>query len=164
MKKLLFIFVILLLPTRILAQADSTKQTTKVGVYFELLGQGFLYSLNLELVTIKRISFKLGAGTYGESGFIQKTTTIPISANYLIPITNKTIFFESGLANTFAFSKDEYDPDSPLLRLYPGISLGFKYEEPKRKGGFLKLNCLILYNSKASEIDPWPGLAFGIYI
>lgn len=137
----LLISVLLLTSTLTNAQHVKTSRAkedplAKNSFYIELLGNGFLYSINIERALSKSSSLRLGA-SYGPGAgplsrrYSDHFVTLPILINRHLKL-NKTIILEAGVGATLVFFGDDANS-------YFTSSIGTKFLDAKT-GQFFKVS------------------------
>ena len=96
MKRLKYLFFIILIPTITLGQ--KVKQN---NIYFELGGNGLFLSLNYEKPINKKGNL-LGHAGLGLYGIKPSYLTIPFGINYFLYNKTKNYFVEFGLGSTYS--------------------------------------------------------------
>ncbi|MBN2001516.1 hypothetical protein JW935_28500 [candidate division KSB1 bacterium] len=129
------------------ALQDTVDQPPATAYYFELLGKGFLYSLNVDFRLKRSTAIGFGLAVYGADLSILNSTYY-----YLIGKKNKK--FETGCGIDFAIGNEGSDV------LFYGV-LGYRYQ--KKNKSIFRISCYILpqFFSDAELPSIWFGLSFG---
>src|SRR5690554_5870330 len=166
MNKIFPLLISILLLTSTLTYAQHVKTSggkyvalAKNSVYFELLGNGFLYSVNIEQALRKNLYLRLGA-SYGpvDNHINQRHSdplvTIPVLINRHLKL-NKTIKLEAGLGTTLVLFGDDAD-------MYFTSSIGTKFLDAKT-GQFFKVSFTPYSRNMdlLSNMKLYFGLSFG---
>src|SRR5690554_58881 len=159
----LLISVLLLTSTLTYAQQvysdkGATVVSNKNAIYLELLGNGFLYSINYERSFFKNSSLRLGAA-YGpgigrRNTFVDRHITLPILINYHLKLSRKA-FLEAGLGTTLVLLGEDSN-------IYYTSSIGLKSLNPNT-GHFIKFSLTPYSKNKELHLNlrVGYGISFG---
>jgi len=121
----------------------------RLAVYFELLGPGLLYSLNVDLVVGDMIALRAG---YSSFEFFGSVTLVPVFASYL-GYGSPDQRYELGLGAII--NQDGFD-DGVL----PAALVGYRYQP--LEGGFLfRVGATLLFSLNENFVLPWPYVSLG---
>lgn len=140
----LIVVGILLLTISSIRAQDNPPQLKRNAVYFEMFGNGGLYSLNYDYRIKSVLSVRVGFTTWGFSflGNGITFTGFPVMLNYLSGI--KSSHFEAGLGcmpATVTYHGDGYNPffvmegQGTITRVIGTATIGYRLQPPK--GGFV---------------------------
>lgn len=132
-------------------EIDSGKFQFKNSFQLELLGHGFLYSLNYERILINRprskTAIQVGAH-YGSPWVANNRFMIPVLVNQVFSFGINHL--ELGVGHIFIFSDD----------FVPGFKIGYRRQKPN--GRFVsKYEFTPFYYSINNVFIPWLGVSFG---
>jgi hypothetical protein len=138
-------------------QSPAQKSFKRNTVYFEMLGNGLVLSLNYE----RQITSKPGLGLHAGVGLAGDKPSFPLGAKYLFDLSKQRSFLEVGAGVTIAEQdmwKENYN--QPHENPYQAgfiPSIGYRHHSPK---GFMwRVNYTPVFNSNRTEL-----LYFGLSI
>ena len=172
LKRILLSFIVgsFIFNTTFGQQLKDTSNISKNTIYFEVLGNGGVYSFNYDRIFFSKKLFKI-SGRVGASyippfvGY-SHVFTYPVEINFLY---GKKNYLEVGIGYTSVFNlyKENifkvYD-----IYAYPVLRISYRFQKPN--GGFFFRTGLILYfidtaftkyYSNYSNNKTWLGLGFG---
>lgn len=157
MKKCLFIpfFLSSLLVQNALLAQDGEWNSTPAsnGVFIELLGSAYVYSINYERVLFKHFSVRSGFGYLGEDKFTDQIYVFPVSANILFPIDEDSRF-EIGIGRTFALNNSKWEG-------YFVPTISYREQNLFKKNIFVGVSMVPVILPRRELTIPWPGFTFG---
>ncbi len=142
---------------------------TKNAFYFELFGNGGLYSLNYERNIHRNIYGRIGFGTWQMVDFLSsdpensgRITTVPVMVSYLSG--SKTHHFEIGGGLLFGNEKDQME-SSPIFNLIGYI--GYRAQSFISRGFLFRigLSPMVSLNQTnyPDRFSISPGISFGYH-
>lgn len=151
--------------------APEVREAPKNTVYFELLGNAYLYSLNYERTLLSfpkySLSGRIGVSSFGtgnaEVGGINldfKFRYFPLTINFIRHFNSKNNF-EAGIGLANEFSNDETDRYVYLFipTLHTGYRRFMKNNFDFRAG--INWTRADLDQDEGYEVLPWPYISFG---
>ncbi len=168
MKKVSILLLLIILGSKtVKAQEFKTAPLVRNGVFLEILGNGFLYSLNYEHFFKDHFAWRVGAMYFGGSGENDANETLnfnllimPVMLNYVLGSGSHHI--EIGAGPTLVYLSVEVD-------VLPGISgfafggtarLGYLYRPPQGGLTFRLAYTPILSDIFTHSVGLGVGLAF----
>jgi hypothetical protein len=156
-----FVAVLLVLAS---ATAAAAQEAPRRGVYFELLGNGGVLSINYEQRLRPRVAGRIGVGAWAAEDFWSDNevtvVSFPVTVSWITGDGNHHL--ESGGGILVGHKSETRGPDGPFASL-TGI-FGYRYQKPQ--GGFLfraGLTPFIPLNSgERAYPDDGAFLSFGI--
>lgn len=180
-KTLILFILIILFVSSVFNQTfgQSTKDSTSISkntVYFELLGNGGLYSINYDRVLITKnllkATFRVGLSDWYPYMYQIHFITFPTEISLLYG-NKHNIEFGAGYTFLFLYNqKSKLISSTDFLLSTPLLRLSYRFQKP-RGGFFLKIGISVpftlftgnrnkYYNDFfAPSSDPFPGLSFG---
>jgi len=163
MKKLLILFVIVFISYGSI-QAQVAERTRSQGIFVEVLGNGFIYSVNYDTRFSQGFD---GWGGRAGIGYIAiddvRFTAMPFLVNYLFG--KEKHFFEVGVGTTFLVASESNGTYGPVGDRERGtgfigaMSLGYRMEPTD--GGFMFRAGLTPIFSSSTFWPLWPQVSFG---
>lgn len=160
-KKYQMLFITILISAITYAQESFVKQS----VYFELLGNGILYSFNYEKYVKPNISLRTGISVIPEQKTIsgKKETLnsylLPMMANYLIGKDCHKLELGAGVVCHYMLKTFKYNKISNKsgCNFYPTARFGYTFI-PKSNGLTYKISYTPILDE---HINHWVGISFG---
>jgi hypothetical protein len=141
---------------------SGNKNQVKNAIYFELLGNGGIYSVNYERRFGEQLWGRSGASYFPAA--YDGLATLPVGLSYLFGKQAK--FFELGLGTTlFYAASDDYlfnfdDDDSKVFSAGITATIGYRFQPPE-KDLFFKAALIPAYVPVSSAFGVSAGLSFG---
>lgn len=140
-------------------QAQETTQDAeplaRTAGYVELLGNGLIYSVNLDRRFTERWSGRVGLAAFGGAA-------VPVTANYLAGSGSHHL--EAGAGPLFLYFPENSDPNDEFADIEGGTgvlgtaTLGYRYQP--RAGGFVfRIGFTPVFGP--GGVLPWAGISFG---
>ena len=144
--------------------SSGSKNFARHGIFLELGGNGFLYSVNYDYKLADHVSVRVGGMYIGarvrEADTRASMVVVPITANYLVGSGSSRL--ELGVGVTLArVGGDLGDSEGPFEESGLGsITSTIGYRLQPRDGGFLfRIGFTPHFNG--DSIEPWAGLSLG---
>jgi hypothetical protein len=146
------------------------KASTKNALYFEVGGNGFIYSLNYERIILEKPNFK--TAIRGGAGFVPNNFIFNVNS-YFFPVEivglfgKKSHHFELGVGNTLmvgsveSYNHEEFKWNtSPTYHLFIPVRIGYRYQ--RREGGFVfRAGATPILDYRFVRIVPMAGISVG---
>jgi hypothetical protein len=151
--------------TNLLAQKDANTPKVSTSLYFELLGAGGLYSVNIEpKVVIKpqhQVGLRVGF-SYLKASFNTRSFSLPVLAVYCWqPNAQKNHWLELGAGfnkyNEKALSRDGFLPGKDASGIPPVLLIGYRNQKPN---GFLFKASICTFFDKSVSVIPSVGIGY----
>ena len=162
MKTSHFLLVTLLLFLIFLQPAYS--QSKPNSVYFELIGNGGLYSINYDRLITDNVSGRIGFMYLSKLDLIFLTVDniviIPVTLNYLIGNGNNKFEIGAGIdyVNSSGGSLFGYKTNVTVTQIFGTATIGYRYRQ--KDGGFLfRIGFTPIFG--ANGFQPLAGLSLG---
>jgi len=160
MKKTLFMLVLLVAPA---AVAQPASHYTQNAFYFEVLGQGLLYSVNFDHRFTENIAARVGFSSFIIE-FISDVSiiTIPLMVEYLSGHGDSHLEVGLGIVPIHgSLSTSFFGTTEGSVGAWAVIgtaTLGYRYQ-PRTEGLLFRIGVTPLFDSRAAQI--WGGLSLG---
>lgn len=144
------------------AQAQGAPQTAaRNSVYMELLGNGGMYSINVEREILPQLRLRIGVATWAfesdgfffESTTTESHTTFPLMLNYGVGSGTSSLEVGGGLLLGWRKRTGPGENETSSIRSLTG-TIGYRYQP--RQGGFLFRAGFVPFYSLNSEEDAYP--------
>lgn len=171
MKRDIFIFLLIIgignfftYGSEVLGKEKNTLEDfSSNGVYFEIGGQGLIFSLNYDYRFITNSTFRIGAS------FFLFGYGFPISLNFITD-NNSSHHFEAGIGVMWLKASSLWG--EAKSEFIPNCCLGYRYQ-PIKKSVLLRVSFTPFFNFKEErdrlgnqikklEIRPWGGFSVGL--
>ncbi len=122
--------------------------------YLELLGNGLLYTFNLDHRFTEHVSGRVGLGAFGGAA-------VPVMANYLTGTGSHHL--EAGIGPLFVYLPEDSEASEELedvegTTVLGTATLGYRYQ--RRRGGFIfRIGFTPIFG--ANGVLPWAGVSVG---
>lgn len=144
--------------------ATAQKDTAKTNVYFELFGNGGLYSINVERALLPNFYARAGFGTWASDDLFgagkKKIVTFPIMGNYLFGEGSSKLEIGAGILlgwSRFTSTFGEENDNSQTIFNLTGV-VGYRYQKPG--GGFIGRIGLTPFFAMAGGEEAYPDPGF----
>lgn len=166
-KQLYLIVFLLLFLSEVHAQEESKVRTTKNTVYFEVLGNAYLYSFNYErsLIITPKITYsaRIGVSTFNflpEIGNDTRFRFFPLTLNLIRHFNKNNLEVGIGMANELSGEEDRKRVYKFIPTLHTGYRRYLKNNLDFRAG--VNLSRADLNPDNNYEVFPWPYLSIGM--
>ncbi|HEX8361994.1 MAG TPA: hypothetical protein VF613_17885 [Longimicrobium sp.] len=134
--------------------AQEAPPLARTAGYVELLGNGLIYSVNVDHRFTERVSGRVGLAAFGGAA-------VPVMANYLTGSGSHHL--EAGAGALFIYIPEDRGPEDELEQAGSGgvlgtATLGYRYQP--RAGGFVfRIGFTPIFGTKG--VLPWAGVSLG---
>lgn len=158
MRSLLLLALLLTLSVSLNAQPRPT-QTATTNIYVEILGNGGLYSLNVERLITTSTAARVGLGIWSSEDLFglgeQTVVTVPVMANYYFGEGYSKIEIGGGLLLGWADIRSEFE-DEQRSHAIIDLTGVFGYRYQPSIGGFIFRVGVTPFYSLNSEENAYP--------